>query len=240
MTLDVMVCPHDTANNPERWFLFVQYLAQHLDKHLQFDISLDFTDFRDNVNKADIVYANPSDTLKLLKDGYVAVGHPSNLYDEVVFIANLDVAQPTLESLAGQPILSVAALQPTKLALHILAEKGIASAGITDCDSWTSVIGTIWRGEAQYGLIYKDTYSELSEQGKEMIQAFYTSDERISFHNILVGKNAAAMSDDIAALLLAMHTDEKGNSVLKELHVEQWVPTTPEQIAAIKHIMESY
>ncbi len=240
MTFELMVCPHDTASNPDRWFRFIQYLGQKLDTHLNFEMSLDFTDFRDNMHKAEIAYANPSDTLKMLEDGLEAVARPSNLYDEVVFLANTEIANPTLESLNGQALVSVEQLQPTKLALHILQEKGITPAGITDSESWTSVISTIWRGEAQYGLIYKDTYTELSDQGKSMVNAFYTSDEQINFHNILIGRNAAAQKEAFVQILLDMHKDAHGKEVLGELHVEQWLPTTPDDIDRIRKIMESY
>lgn len=240
MTYEMMVCPHDTASNPDRWFLFMQYLAQNLEMQLNFEIALDFADFHDNVSKADIVYANPSDTLQLIGAGMEAIVRPSNLHDEVVFVAQEGIAQPTLESLQGQQIASVESLQPTKLAMHILAEKGIKPAGITNFESWTSIPGAIWRGEVSYGLIYKDTYDCLSDQGKGMVQVFHTSDERVNFHTLMVGRRAMEKKDAITQLLTAMHTDARGKEVLQELGIEQWLSVTPDDIAKIKQIVETY
>jgi ABC-type phosphate/phosphonate transport system substrate-binding protein len=240
MTYTLMVCPHDTASNPERWYLFVQHLAQKLDTHLQFDISLDFADFHENLSRADIVYANPSDTLKLVEAGMTAIARPANLHDEVVFVANPEIANPTLEMLQGETLASVAALQPTKLAMHLLKDRGIAPAGIQDFESWTSVISAIWRNEAKFGLLYKDTYDTLSEQGKSMVQPFFTTDEQVNFHTVLVGNNAAAQQDAIAQVLHSMHTDDHGKEVLQELHVTQWLPVTQEDVDKIRHIMEVY
>lgn len=240
MALEMMVCPHDTASNPDRWYVFLQYLAQHLDTQMQFDVALDFADFQQNLARADLVYANPSDTLKLIAEGLSVLARPSNLHDEVVFVANPEIENPSLESLNGQELVSVAHLQPTKLALHILKEKGITPSGIADRDSWTAVIGSIWRGEANYGLLYRDTYQELSEQGKGMVQAFYSSDERVNFHNMLVGRKAADQQEAIAQILQNMHTDEKGKEVLSELGIEQWVPTTQDDIENIRRIIENY
>jgi phosphonate transport system substrate-binding protein len=239
-SLNVQVCPHDTATNPDRWFRFVQYCAQKMDCHPHFEIALDFADFHASLDKADIVYANPSDTLTLLDKGLKVLVHPSNLHDEVVFLANLEVADPTLEALQGVQIASVESLQPTKLALHILKERGVAPSGIANYESWTAVVSSLWRGDHQFGLIYKDTYDELSDQGKGMVQAFYTSNERTAFHNILVGREAADKQAGIEQVLLGMHTDEKGQEVLRDLNIEQWVPTTPEELARIRHIMETY
>ncbi len=241
MTLNLMVCPHDTANNPDRWFRFVQYFSKKLDIHLQFDISLDFADFHENLDKADIVYANPTDTIMLMdQKGFHVLARPSNMYDEVVFVANPDIAGPTLESLQGVQCASVTSLLPTKIALHVLHTRSIEPAQIVDNDSWTSVISSIWRGDIQYGIVYKDTYDELSEQGKNMVNAFATSDERIAFHNILVGHNALDQQDAIAHILLDMHNDADGKDLLSELRVEQWLSTTQEDIDKIKHILESY
>ncbi len=236
----LMVCPHDTASNPDRWYLFMQYLVQKIGTHLNFEIALDFADFHENLSKADIVYASPADSLKLIDSGFAAVAHPSNLHDEVLFVASPEVAGPTVESLNGAQIASVESLQPTKLGLHILKGKGIAPAGITNMDSWTSVVSSIWRNEAQFGFLYKDTYDELSTQGKEMVQVFYTSDEKIAFHNLLVGNNASAQKDTIATVLMAMHSDDQGKEVLKELRTEQWVATTAEQLDKMRHLMTSY
>ncbi len=239
--LNFLVCPHDTASDPDRWFRFVQYLVQKIDVHINFEISLDFADFHTQMATADIAYANPTDTLKLVSAGLSALAHPSNVHDEVVFVANKDLdSPPTLETLQGVEIASVEALQPTKLALHILHERNIQPAGIKNYESWTAVVGSIWRGESNYGLLYKDTYNELSEQGKSMVNAFYTSDERIAFHNMLAGRNADSHKDAMQNALLSMHTDDKGKEVLQELHFDQWLATTPDEIAAMKKLVETY
>lgn len=241
MTLNMIVCPHDTANNPDRWYLFVQYLVQTLGIPINLNLSLDFADFHDQMKTADIAYANPSDTIVFLEQhGFVAVARPSNKHDEVVFVSNHDVPAPSLQSLQGVPIASVENLLPTKIALHILESQGIKPSSVHNCESWTSVIGCIWRGEFNYGVIYKDTYDELSEQGKGMVKVFATSDERVAFHNILIGRNAQAMKAEIEQAFLAMHTSDKGKSVLTELAIAQWLPTSADDIARIKHIMESY
>jgi ABC-type phosphate/phosphonate transport system substrate-binding protein len=239
--LNLMVCPHDTANNPDRWFMFMQYLAKALDTHINFDISLDFSDFHEHLGTADIVYANPTDTLKLVEQhGFTSLVRPSNLHDEVVFVANVDVANPELPTLQGQDIVSVKNMLPTKLGLHLLKARSIEPASIVDSETWTSVIGTIWRGEAQFGMVYKDTYDELSEQGKSMVNAFYSSDERSTFHTLVIGRNALDKKDALQEILLAMHTNDDGKNVLHELHMEQWVVTTKDDLAVIKHIQESY
>lgn len=241
MPLTLLVCPHDTANNPERWYVFVQYLVQKLGVEVQFTIMLDFADFQEHLSNADIVYANPTDTLHLIDQrGFVALARPSNIYDEVVFVANHEISNPTLESLHEQPLSSVSSLLPTKLALHLLKARSIIPSSIENHESWLGVIGSVWRNEVPFGIVYKDTYDELSEQGKSMVHAFSTSDERVAFHNILVGRNASEKRAEMEQLLLHMHSDEQGAELLQQLHVEKWVPTTDHDMGVIRHIVETY
>ncbi len=240
-TFTFLVCPHDTASHPERWYMFVQYLAQQLSTHIQFDISLDFEDFHSMMGSADLVYANPSDTFHLMQQkGLTPLVRPENIYDEVVFVASHDIANPTLESLQGARLASVTSLLPTNIALHILKNRSIEPAEVVDHESWLSVMGAIWRGEVEYGIVYKDTYDELSEQGKGMGNAFHVSNERIAFHALGFEPALAAQRQELERVLLGMHTDEKGQEVLKELHVTRWVSIAQSELDTMQHIIEAY
>ncbi len=236
----MLVCPHDTASDPDRWYLLVQYLAQKLDTRLNFSIMLDFADFAAHLPTADMVYANPVNTLNLMGEGFAVLARPANLYDEVVFVSNHDIPNPTLDVLEGAQLASVENLLPTKLALHLLKGKGIEPAGILPYDSWTAVIGALWRGEAQYGLVYKDTYDELSEQGKQMVNAFYVSQEKAAFHSFVAGRNALPQKDTIQRILLDMVTDERGIEILHELRIPQWEEVNLDDLGQVKYILETY
>ncbi len=238
--LRLMVCPHDTASNPDRWYLFLQYLARRLNVQLGFEVSLDFADFHANLGQADLVYANPNDTVMLLDQGYELVARPANVFDEVVFVASLAIDTPTLESIAGKPLLSVRCMLPTNIALHILKERGIEPAGVIDCESWLSVVGSLWRNEGEFGIVYKDTYNELSGQGKSMVNAFETSNQQVAFHSLVVGREALPLRDDIRRAVLDMHTDDQGKEVLQALHFSQWVAVDADAITQIRHIIDSY
>lgn len=233
--LTLMVCPHDTANNPDRWYLFVQYLTQKLGTSIHFDIALDFADFHERLDHADLVYANPADSLLLIDtQGFVPLVRPANVYDEVVFVANHAIENPTLESLQEATIASVESMLATCVGLRYLSQQGIEPAGIADYDSWLSVIGGVWREEASFGIIYKDTYDELSEQGKSMAHHFATSNERVAFHCILAGRKALDTQAGILQTLIGMDTDERGMDVLKELHIPQWIPVKQDEIDTIR------
>jgi hypothetical protein len=239
--LTFLVCPHDTATNPLRWQLLGQYLSQKLDLHIHFEIMLDFADFRDHMTSADLVYANPIDSLQLMQQhGFVAVARPANIYDEAVFVANPEIRAPTLESLNGQPVSSVRSMLPTKIALSMLERQAITPAEVVDHDSWTSVIASIWRNDTPFGIVYKDTYDELSDQGKEMVQLIATSDEQVAFHSMLIGNEGLAYQEQFVQTLTHMDTDDKGIDILHELHFAQWVATTQANLDQMRQVIERF
>lgn len=238
--LTLMICPHDTAKNPDRWFRFVQYLNHHFALGVHLEISVDFKDFHQNLKAADLVYANPADTIHLIEEqGFSPLVRPTNLYDEVVFIADRDTANPSLESLQGASVATVKSMLPTKVALKMLKERGVSIATLLDKPSWLSVFNSVSKHEAPFGIVYKDTYDELSEKTKAMVNAFVTSNERVIFHSINISPNAIAHKSDIDRIFLDMSADATGKEVLQELSIEAWCPVTAEEINQIKHILKA-
>ncbi|MEQ9354526.1 phosphate/phosphite/phosphonate ABC transporter substrate-binding protein [Coleofasciculus sp. F4-SAH-05] len=235
--LTLMICPHDTAKKPDQWFRFIQYLNNQLDVNIHLEVSLDFEDFHQHLDQADIVYANPADSIRLREQGFSAVVRPSNLYDEVVYIAHQDIANPTLDSLHGKTLATVKSMLPIKVALHSLKEKGIAPAQLLDKSSWLGVINSVSKNEAPFGIVYKDTYKELSPNTKAMVNAFAESQEKVIFHGIHVSPNAMAHKSELERVLLEMNTTPAGKDVLQELNIEGWCKTTSEEISTAKEIM---
>ncbi len=238
----LMVCPHDTARGPEGWYRMAQYLTQHLEFDVHFELSLDVNDFREQLDSADIVYANPLDTLRLIDQrGFILQVKPKDLYDELVFVASTDIANPTLEALQGEKIATVRNLLPSNIALYLLKQRSIEPAELLDRESWMSVIRSVWQGEANYGIVYKDTYDGLSDQGKSMVNTFFTSDEKVAFHSFVCNPNVEIKCDNLQNALLAMDSDDTGKEVLSELHrIASWTRITEEEFNLMRHIVKEY
>ena len=220
--------------------MFTQYLAQQMETDIHFEISLDFDDFHDRLHLADIVYANPHDTWKLIDEHqFVPIAQPAGVYDETVFVANPEIESPSVQSIQGQPIAGIPNMLATKLALHILEREAVEPQTIIDHSSWLGIVGSVWRNDVSYGIVYKDTYDELSEQGKSMVHAFYTSDEKIAFHSMLVGRNALARKDDMSQIVYNMDTNNRGLEILHELGVAQWSEINQEQLNKMKSFLDT-
>ncbi|MTJ07389.1 MULTISPECIES: phosphate/phosphite/phosphonate ABC transporter substrate-binding protein [unclassified Anabaena] len=237
--LNLMVCPHDTAKNPDRWFRFAQYLSQNLDQIVHFELALDFQEFHQKMNDADIVYGNPADTMNLLKNNFISVARPSNLYDEVVFIAHHDLDNPSLESFQGSNLVSVVSMLATKIGLNALETQGIKPAELIDKSTWLAVIKAIANKEtdAMLGFVYKDTYEQLGEATKSLVKYIATSQEKKAFHQLVLSSKAIQIQKNLASILLEMKQNSKGKDILDELNIEQWMIPTESEIDAIKQII---
>lgn len=234
---DLAVCPHDTVRNSEGWFRLVQYLSQQLDVKIHFQIALDFVDFHSAYTTADLVYASPSDALKLIdQHGYTPLLHPTDIYDEALLVSGPNASLVELEALNGAPLATVEALLPTKLALRMLRSKGITPGALVGCGSWLSVVRSVWSGEAPYGILYRDAYDELSPQGKAMVQVIGATNERAAFHILCCGPKTQARYDQLRAALLAMADHDRGREVLSDLHFSGWQPVTAEALDVMRSI----
>lgn len=237
----LMVCPHDTAQNPEKWYFFTQYFSNVLKIPVSFENFLDFAEFHQHLSEGDIIYANPQDSVNLIANmGFAPLVRPDNKYDEVVFIANADIDTPTLHSLEGQSVASVTRMLPAKIALHILNKHAIKPKKILDCKSWLGAVNCLIKGEVNFAFLYKDTYESLSAYSKEMINAFFISEEKLAFHCLNIGPRLLEKQTELTNGLSAMGADEAGREVLKKLEMERWLTVSQQEIEAIKDIIAAY
>ncbi|HSM82003.1 MAG TPA: PhnD/SsuA/transferrin family substrate-binding protein [Nodosilinea sp.] len=238
ISLEYMVCPHDTAKDPDRWFHFAQYLSQHLGVPVHFSVALDFDEFHQRMVQADLVYANPSDTLALVNQNHFSLlAKVVNQSDEVVFVAHPSVPSPSLNLLDGHDVAAVGSMLATQVALQLLHRQGITPARIVDRPTWLSVMAAVAKGEPAYGIVYKDTYDEMARSTKAMTQLVAVSEERLAFHSLVVSPRAVPHRAALETLLTTMATDAKGQDVLQALHVEGWEALAPEALTPIRELV---
>ncbi len=236
----MMVCPHDTAKNPGRWYFLTQYAAMS-GYPIHLEISLDFVDFHEQLGNADLVYANPQDALRLINDrGFSAIARSSGIYDEVVFIANHKIINPSLKSLDGQALATVTSLIPTSIGLSVLDREGIRPSEIKSADTWLMVFDLVRSGQVAYGFMYKDTYNGLSEDNRKSVNAFYVSAERQVFHSMCIGPTVAEHKEQWQQALLSMHTNADGKMALEELGFEKWLPVLDNEVEGIQKLVTLY
>jgi hypothetical protein len=234
--IDMMVCPHDTAHNPERWFMVSQYLSSHAGVSVRLDLSLDFTDFHDKFMESGFIYANPNDSLRLMAEGYLPLARPDGLFDEVVFIASAKQVSPAFESLRGATVASVASMFPSNLALTLLDDAKIAPVKVEDCGSWMSVVRNVAQEKFAYGFVYKDFFDQLSGYSRGNVNAFYHSDEKAAFHMLLLNPGFKEYREAIQGALLSMQNDKYGAEILEGLNIKHWIAVDDASVGRMREI----
>lgn len=239
--LKFMVCPHDTTNNPDKWFFFAQYLSLNSSFRVGFEMSFDFADFHDNFATANLVYANPNDTIKLVKTkGYRPLAHAAGVYDEVVFVANTAVDNPNLSNFNGVEIHTVKSMLPTNIALQVLKKANIAPGELVNQASWLSVIAAMRDNTANYGFLYKDTYESLSDTNKESVRLVHTSAEQAAFHSLLLSPDHADKADECLRVLQGMSDNPEGQEALSALGITKWLPIMKEEFTKMLELAGAY
>lgn len=236
--LSLAVCPHDTIRNTEGWYRLVQFLSHRLGLTLHFTPALDFEDFHGHFSRADLVYANPSDAIRLIdQHGYTPLARPANLYDEALVLASAEQGVQDLEGLRGADLAVVEGLLPTKLALCLLRSKGIEPGTLVARESWLAVVSTLWRNETPFGVVYRDAYDDLSAQSKAMVRVLAATDARCAFHMLCAGPALADRHDLFAALLRSMEADSEGRLVLDDMHIAGWAAVSAEELSRLRDLL---
>ena len=233
--INLMVCPHDTARNPERWVLFAQYLGKLSDKIISFQSSIDFKEFHENMASSDLIYANPQDSLSLCHDhGYIPLVRPEGLYDEVVFIANKNLKEKSLASFNNEKVASVTSMMPTSLAIKYLQDQGISPSSVKYCDSWVAVVREVSTGKSPFGFIYQDFYNGLNNLSKSMVDFVESTLTKELYHMVLLHPKHKAIADEMKNIFLEMHTGPLSVSVMQELKISRFESVDAEAMEAIK------
>ena len=247
----MMVCPHDTAKNPERWFVFAQYLSQNLGNNLaqnlaqdadgvavRFQQSLDFAEFQAGMATADLIYANPQHALQLSeKHGFIPLARAGNLYDEAVIVTCAE-CDAQLSDMQQASVATVTSMLVTQVALKSLARQDVAPAELVPAATWMAVVQAIYRGDARFGILYKDFYAGMSGLSRKQVKVLGETQEHSVHHCFMLAPQHAGLLDRVRQMLLGMAEDVKGGSILAELNMDGLLAMQPAELDAIRALKQ--
>ena len=237
-TIKLMVCPHDTAKNPENWYKLALYLTKNIGNSVIFKQSIDFPDFHQQLTNAELIYANPQDSVKLIKEhGYLPIARPSNLSDEIVFVANKNLSSPKITDLTGSAISTVGSMMVAKVGIIHLLKNGIRPAKVDSKKSWMAVVKSIFRCEADYAMIYKDFYDSLTEMSKSGLQKIDETRNGEIHHNVLISPKLKDSAQTIQNCLLNMHENNNcGQEILTALNIKTFITINNDDILNFENL----
>ena len=237
-TIKLMVCPHDTAKNPENWYKLALYLTKNVGSSVIFKQSIDFPDFHQQLMNGELIYANPQDSVQLIKEhGYLPIARPSNLSDEIVFVANKNFSNPKMTDLTGSTISSVSSMMVTKIGMIHLQKNDIRPAKINSKKSWMAVVKSIFRCEVDYAMIYKDFYDSLTEMSKSGLQKIGETKNGEIHHNVLISPELKDSAQAVQTCLLNMHKNNNyGQEVLTALNIKTFIGVNSDEILKFENL----
>ncbi|HES77320.1 MAG TPA: hypothetical protein ENO09_10010 [bacterium] len=242
----MMVCPHDTAKNPERWFVFAQYLTQNLSQDMAggegagfsvvFKQSLDFAEFQAGMAAADLIYANPQHALQLAeKHGFIPLARAGNLYDEAVIVSCAG-CDAQLADMQQASVSTVTSMLVTQVALKSLARQDVTPAELVPAASWMAVVQSIYRGDARFGILYKDFYAGMSGLSRKQVKVLSETQEHSVHHCFMLAPQHAGQLDNVRQTLLGMADTPRGGAILAELNMDGLLAMQPADLDAIREL----
>ncbi len=244
----MMVCPHDTAKNPERWFVFAQYLSQNLSPDIavedtagfsvRFQQSLDFAEFQSGMVSADLIYANPQHALQLAeKHDFIPVARAGNLYDEAVIVTCAE-CDAQLADMQQASVSTVTSMLVTQVALKSLARQDVAPAELVPAATWMAVVQSIYRGDARFGILYKDFYTGMSSLSRKQIKVLGETQEHSVHHCFMLAPQHTERLDRVRQTLLDMAATERGALILTDLGMSALLAMQPAELDAIRALKQ--
>ena len=235
----MMVCPHDTAKNPERWFVFAQYLSQHLGDEgesisVRFQQSLDFAEFQAGMASADLVYANPQHALVLAdKHGFVPLARGGDLFDEAVCVTCAD-CDASIADMHQSDVATVTSMLVTNVALKSLERQSLTPAALKNEATWMAVVQAIYRGDVRFGILYKDFYEGMSKLSRKQIKVLGETQEHAVYHCFMLAPQHSAKLDAVRETLLGMGQHPRGAEILTDLSMHGLLTVEAGELEAIR------
>lgn len=223
MTLNFLIAP----DFPPEYFAGWHFMNAHLQKslginiHLLLPASTDEEQQAIDHNKVDIIYANPFDAAKLIREmGYLAVAQPINRYDEIVIAAAQNSNIKTLADIkAGTKVLATENHDVKLLALRLLEAVDAQENDLVweKCDSFIAVANGLIKKRGDIGLFLASAYKKLSKITLNNLQPLIESKINDLNHVILIHPRQVDLLGMLQQVLCQLNQTKEGLVILEDL-----------------------
>ena len=208
MSYNLAVSPDFKPDRISGWFIFNTWLQHQLDTAIHFETHQSFDEQLQAIadKKVDIIYANPYDIARLVRDeGFIPVAKPHAKPDEAIVVSAAEGDINTLQDL--NPAVNIAqthARDVNNIGMILLEAADISpeSAQFVECDNYISVAKMLISGKADVGFMLAEAFSELSPLVAKQLQPLISSHIHLIHHAILLGPQLAEQRDTLAAFLI--------------------------------------
>lgn len=215
--------------SPERfvgWHLLNTLLQKRSDLALHLVTPASHGEQTDLIAKGDIalIYANPFDATKMIREqGYKAIARPVGKSDEMVIASSAKGDIKTLDDLKKGATIAMADNRDVKLIGMRLLEAvdlGEDDVKFDIVETYQAAARALISGNAQAAFFIAEVFGTLSNLTKSQLNVLIESNIATISHVVLV-KEGFAHADTIKDVLLSLSKDADGQTVLKELGINE-------------------
>lgn len=225
MSKAFLVAPDFSPECLGGWYLLTTLLQKraHIPLHLNAALTHDEQSHALDTGKVAVVYANPFDAANLIREkGYMAVARPANKHDEMVVIGAKSAIAAIDELKKGVKVAITDNFDVKMVGLRLLESVDLTEQdlGLEVMPTHQGAVRAVLDGHAQAAFLMKSVYDSLSARTKNALCVLIQSDISAISHVLLI-KQDETDKDAITKVLLDLHKDEDGKSVLLELGFDE-------------------
>ncbi|MCK5810354.1 MAG: PhnD/SsuA/transferrin family substrate-binding protein [Cocleimonas sp.] len=239
------VSPDFTPKHIAGWYIFNTWLQRQSDMGFHVELYNSFNKQREAIadNKIDLIYANPYDAAMLVREkGFKALAAPLAKADEAIIACNGEAKISAIEDL--KPDLKIVTTDDPDV--HLMGMMMLESAdldkdntNIEEVDGYVLVAKKLLQQQADIGFFLKDAYHDLSRLIKDDLKILITSEIFVIRHILLAGPELQQHHQQLQSLLVNMHNDPKGASVLDSMGLKGWEKQTQEDTEFMIDLMDT-
>jgi phosphonate transport system substrate-binding protein len=230
------ISPDFPPNLLAGWYIFNTWFQKQtgLNIHLNLYHSFEEQQIAIDNNKNDIVYVNPFDAVRLVRDkGFVPIAKVEGRLDEAVIVVKAESPLETME--AFEPNLKLAMTENpdvNMISMMLLEAVDLNNGNIqkTTYDSYIIMVKNLLKGEVEAGIFLEKAYDELSAGVKKQLKIVLRSDLEELYHSFLIGPELADRQAEIQSLLVSMGDNPIGKGVLGALGFKSWCKIENEEM----------
>jgi phosphonate transport system substrate-binding protein len=193
--------------------------------------------------KIDIIFANPFDTALLVRElGFKALAKTQGKPDEAVLVVDQGSSLESVEQLQDGCTIAMT----NDPAISMIGMRLLEPADLTEDNTASDVVSSyvvvakrVLNGDAQVGFLLQEAYEDMSSIIKSQLRVIVESQISVIYHSFLLGPKAQEFKDKLAAAILNMSTEDKGQQALDSLGFDGFEEMLEEDAEFMIDLMET-
>ena len=245
MSFMFTVSPDFSPDHLSGWYSFNTWMQKQVGVGRHLEMYNNFKSQREAIenNKIDLIYANPFDAAMLVREkGFQPLVKAGGESDEAIIAVNTESMVKDVTELKEGIKVAYTDDPDVQLMGMIMLEPGdLDSNNIIHfpSDTYIMVAKNLIRGHADVGIFLAESFDDFSSMIKKQLRILVRGQIGVIHHSLLIGSKLADKKEEFQQVLVNMHTEEKGQGVLKSLGFEVWENVEDDEMEFMIDLMDT-